>query len=360
MLNVNIKKSLGNILFEASFQMEDSGITAVFGESGAGKTTLINIIAGIVKADSGYVTFNGRDFFNSDKNINLPVHKRLIGYVFQDSRLFPNMSVKKNLLYGSRRIGKNSLQCDFNEVCSLLGITHLLERYPHNLSGGEKQRTAIARALLSNPEILLMDEPLASLDEKRRDEFIDYINIIQNRYKIPVLYVTHSMDEILRLADKACYMNNGKLLYYGEVTDVLNKAGIYGQNKDYGVVFEGFVKECNKAAGTVLINFGGGVVEIPSDNIEEGRKVRFSVNINDVVLSTSNIDKISIRNKYQGIVKEIIKRENNFYDICIDTGADLWARVSSGAFYDLEIKKGMQIYAMIKSAVISSSLKLVH
>lgn len=360
MLEVNIKKSLGNVLIEADFKMENSGITAVFGDSGAGKTSLINIISGLIRADSGFIKFNEKEFFNSEKNINIPIHKRFIGYVFQDSRLFPNMSVRKNLLYGSKRLSSSSLKCDFNEVCSLLGISHLLDRYPHNLSGGEKQRTAIARALLSNPEILLMDEPLASLDEKRRLELIDYINIIQNRYKIPIIYVTHSMEEILRLADSACFMEKGRLLYYGSVVDVLNKARVNSNIKDYGVVCEGIVSKIDEESGMLYIEFDGGIVEIAGKNIEKGRKVRFTININEVVLSCEKIEKISIRNIYKGKVREIVKQEDNFYNILVDSGIDLWARISSQAYNDLEISINKEIYAMVKSAVISSSLKIVH
>ena len=185
MFKIDVEKKLGSLLIKCNFEMESAGITAICGSSGAGKTSVINMTAGLITPDKGIISYNGKEFYNSEKHINLPANKRFTGYVFQESRLFPNMSVKKNLLYGADRKSNNSLNCSLDEVCGLLGITHLLDRYPQNLSGGEKQRVAIGRALLSNPEILLMDEPLASLDDSRKSELISYINIIQKQDVLP-------------------------------------------------------------------------------------------------------------------------------------------------------------------------------
>ena len=187
MIIMNVEKKLGDVLIKCDFKLDSNGITAVYGASGAGKTSIINMMAGLISPDSGIISFRDKEFFNKKKKINIPADKRFIGYVFQDSRLFPNMSVKDNLLYGSKRKSSYSLSCNLEQVCNLLGINHLLERYPQKLSGGEKQRVAIGRALLSNPEMLLMDEPLASLDSLRAKELISYINIIRNNYNIPIV-----------------------------------------------------------------------------------------------------------------------------------------------------------------------------
>lgn len=361
MFKIDVEKKLGNVLIKCSFEMEYPCITAICGFSGAGKTSIINMIAGLISPDKGIISYNDREFYNSEKNINIPANKRFTGYVFQESRLFPNMKVKANLLYGSNRKNTNSLICSLDEVCSLLGISNLLDRYPQNLSGGEKQRVAIGRALLSGPEILLMDEPLASLDEARRSELITYINIIQKHYKLPILYVSHSIDEIMQLADMALYMENGISKYYGKTVEVLNKASVRISNHNsFNTIFEGVIEKYDEENGTALIKFDGGYVESICEKVAQGRKIRFSVNIHDVVLSIKKPDGISIRNIYKGKVIDIIKQPNNFYDISIDIGSIIWARISYGAYKELNISKEISLFVMIKSAAIADTLKFVH
>lgn len=360
MIKVDVEKKLGSVLIKCNFEIASNGITALCGSSGAGKTSIINMVAGLITPDKGVISFRGKEFYNSEKNINLKADKRFIGYVFQESRLFPNMRVKKNLLYGSLRKSNNSLQCTLEQVCDLLGIGHLLDRYPQHLSGGEKQRVAIGRALLSNPEILLMDEPLASLDEPRRNELISYINIIQSHYNIPILYVSHSVDEILQLSDKAVYMENGLLKYAGNTVEVLNKSDMKNTSKSYSTIFEGVITEYNSELSLAGIDFGAGIIEAACDNVESGRKVRFAINVDDVVLSSQYPKNISIRNIFQGEVVDIIKKSDNFYDICINIGKDIWSRISQGAYNDLQISMGRKIYVMVKSAAVSDSLKVVH
>lgn len=361
MIKMNVEKNLGDINIKCDFELNSTGITAICGTSGAGKTTLINMVAGLLTPDKGIISFNGKEFFNHSKHINIRADKRFTGYVFQDSRLFPNMSVKKNLLYGFKRKSAGSLICDMEQVCQLLGITHLLDRYPQKLSGGEKQRVAIGRALLSHPEILLMDEPLASLDVLRKQELIDYINLIHSHYQIPILYVSHSIDEILQLADNAIYMEKGKLKYYGNVVDVLNKTSLkYVNDSSFNTIFEGEIKEYDHQNSQTVISFEGGTVTCSSPELEKGKKVRFSVNTDDVVLSTDYPKNISIRNIYKGTIKNIIKQHNNLYDVEVDIGADIWARISYGAYKDLDITEGREIYVMFKSAAVSESIKIVH
>ncbi len=360
MMKVTVEKKLGNVLISCDFAIKAGGITALCGSSGAGKTSIINMIAGLITPDSGIISFRGKEFFNSSKNINLKPDKRFIGYVFQESRLFPNMSVRKNLLYGSNRKSSHSLKCDLGQVCELLGISHLLDRFPQKLSGGEKQRAAIGRALLSNPEILLMDEPLASLDESRRSELISYINLIQEHYNIPILYVSHSMDEILQLSDNAVFMEEGSLKYFGPTVEVLNKSALRSTNNSYNTIFEGCIKSYNDETSLACIDFGAGTAEAFVEKVEPGKKVRFAVNVDDVVLSSTYPENISIRNIYKGVVEDIIKQQNNFYDIEINIGTKIWSRISSGAYKDLNISKGRQVYVMVKSAAVTDSLKIVH
>lgn len=196
-----------------AFSSGDSGITAIFGPSGSGKTSVINMVAGLLKPDKGQIYFDGEPLFDSRKNINVPPNKRHLGYIFQDGRLFPHLSVRSNLSYGMRLIPKNRRRLGFYDVVSLLELEELLDRRPAKLSGGEKQRVAIGRALLTSPSLLLMDEPLSSLDGRRKSEILPFISRMQKKFLIPVLYVSHSTDELVSIADSVIVLGLGKVVF---------------------------------------------------------------------------------------------------------------------------------------------------
>ena len=198
-MNIALKRALGDFTVNIAFTASATGITALFGPSGSGKTSVINMVAGLLKPDSGHISIHNRVLFDSEKRINLRPEARRIGYVFQEGRLFPHLSVLSNLTYGRNLLPEHERKIPLAEVTDILGITHLLDRRPRLLSGGEKQRVAIGRALLTSPLLLLMDEPLASLDTARKDELLPYITTINRLYSIPVLYVSHSIEEIHRL-----------------------------------------------------------------------------------------------------------------------------------------------------------------
>lgn len=218
MLEINLKKSLGEMELVVDLQIPARGVTALFGLSGAGKSSLINLVSGLLNPDQGYIRLNHKTLVDIEKHICLAPNKRHIGYVFQDARLFPHYSVKGNLMYGV----KDKSAVDFDGILQLLGIEHLLKRYVFSLSGGEKQRVAIGRALLSNPSILLMDEPLTALDLPRKRELLTYLEKLSHEIEIPILYVTHSLDELMALADRMVLMDNGKVIAYDEVQTVVN------------------------------------------------------------------------------------------------------------------------------------------
>ncbi|SHJ47713.1 molybdate transport system ATP-binding protein [Desulfatibacillum alkenivorans DSM 16219] len=209
MLKVRVRKNQGEFSIQAGFTIEDSGVTALFGYSGAGKTSIVNMVAGLSAPDSGVIEMNGRKLFDSEQGINLPPEQRRVGYVFQDARLFPHLTVKGNLIFGMKLAPKGSLYVDFDEVVDMLGIGPLLSRRPARLSGGEKQRVAIGRALLCSPSLLLMDEPLASLDENRKSEVLPFISRLSQGFSIPILYVSHMLSEIEKLADNLVLLENG-------------------------------------------------------------------------------------------------------------------------------------------------------
>ncbi|MDR2695492.1 MAG: molybdenum ABC transporter ATP-binding protein [Deltaproteobacteria bacterium] len=211
-MRVELRRRQGTCLIDVAFQSAEDGISALFGPSGAGKSSIINMVAGLQQPDSGTVSIRGRCLFDSARGINLPPERRNIGYVFQEALLFPHLSVRGNLLYGRRRNQAGGKGIGFDQVVKLLGIEDLLSRKPKTLSGGEKQRVAFGRAVLSNPDILLMDEPLASLDDARKEELLPFIASLSSRFKIPILYVSHSLEEILALTGKIITLANGGIV----------------------------------------------------------------------------------------------------------------------------------------------------
>ena len=221
-LSVDIKHRLGAFELDAAF--ESSGrLTALFGASGSGKTSLVNIIAGLIRPAKGRIAADGRVLVDTAKRIFVPKHRRRIGYVFQDARLFPHMSVRQNLAYGGWFAPRGERHAEKSAVVELLGIGGLLDRRPNLLSGGEKQRVAIGRALLANPRLILMDEPLASLDEARKAEILPYIERLRDETMVPIVYVSHSVAEVARLATDVVVMKDGKVVASGPTADIMQR-----------------------------------------------------------------------------------------------------------------------------------------
>lgn len=209
---VQVKRSQRTFQLDVCFSGAASGITALYGPSGAGKTSVVNMIAGLGKPDSGLISIGGRVLYDAAKDINIPPENRRMGYVFQEDRLFPHMSVSSNLTYGMRLVPKGNRAISMDQVVALLGIEHLLSRRPKNLSGGEKQRVAIGRALLASPSMMLMDEPLASLDENRKEELLPFIRRINTDFSMPIIYVSHVLHEIYRLTDVIVRLRDGHVV----------------------------------------------------------------------------------------------------------------------------------------------------
>jgi molybdate transport system ATP-binding protein len=226
MLSLDVKTKIGNLSMSVSFETA-RGVTALFGSSGSGKTSIVNMIAGLLKPDRGIIALDDERLFDSDAGINVPPHRRGIGYVFQEGRLFPHMTVRANLDYGRRMSGKKREKAEFDRAVELLGIGHLLDRRPGALSGGERQRIAIGRALLLEPRLLLLDEPLASLDDDRKAEIFPYLERLRDHANIPMIYVSHSAAEIRRIANNVVHLEAGKVDKIGAVTDFAVKPSAF-------------------------------------------------------------------------------------------------------------------------------------
>jgi molybdate transport system ATP-binding protein len=352
MLELDFSQQLGDLNLQVSQILPAQGITAIFGLSGAGKTSLINAIGGLTKPDSGHISLNGRMLSDAENKIFLPPEKRRIGYVFQDARLFPHYRVKGNLQYGMAA----SMRGKFDSIVRLLGIEPLLDRFPLTLSGGEKQRVAIGRALLTAPEILLMDEPLAALDLPRKRELMPYLEKLAKEVSIPILYVTHSLDEILRLADKVLVLDNGNVLAMGDLETVWasNILRPWLPREEQSSVLNVSVLEHHQRYEMTALAIGDQRLWISKVDAPEGTPIRVRVNAADVSLVLQpTANNSSIRNVLPAKVLE-----------CLDIGAQvevklamadhiLWARITPWARDELMVRPGQWLYAQIKSVSLS-------
>ena len=354
MLVLDIQKKFPN--FQLNFQQKlERGVTALFGQSGVGKTTLLNMIAGLVSPDQGRIVLNHQPLFDATAQINIPPENRGIGYVFQESRLFPHLSVQKNLCYGYRQSNsaeKHTLH--FQKVVDLLELEPLLKRHPNRLSGGEKQRVAIGRALLCQPKLLLLDEPLASLDAQRKTQILPFLKRVCDELDIPILYVTHLMDEIMHLAHSMAYISEGQCTLFGPLMEVLAQHEVqqfYGLN-EIGSLLEAPVLRHDPSYDLTLLAHGGGLLFLPRMEVAVGQKIRIRVLPRDVILSTLPPTGNSALNILKGTIVSFASADLSHVDILLDVGSPLWARVTRKSKDRLQLTTGKAIYAMVKSVAV--------
>ena len=353
MLKVDAKTSLGSTNIAAKFET-GSGVTALFGQSGSGKSSIVNMIAGLLRPKQGSIECDGRMFFDSRKNIDIPVKKRRIGYVFQESRLFPHMNVSRNLTYG-QWAGKRGTGRDFDEIVSLLGLQDLLPRKPETLSGGERQRVAIGRALLSAPNILLMDEPLASLDGARKAEILPYLERLRTEAGVPILYVSHAMDEIARFADDLVVVSSGSVLAYGPIADVLGRIdlGPATGRHEASSILAGVVRERDKTFDLTGVQVDRQKLFVPGLDAPLGASVRLRIRARDVSIALQRPSEISIQNVIQANVVAIGSPQGPYVELVLALGAQsLRARITTKALALLNIQPGLEVFALIKAVAI--------
>ncbi|MDQ0512850.1 molybdenum ABC transporter ATP-binding protein [Ancylobacter amanitiformis] len=357
MIEIDIRLRRPGFTLEAAFAAPDAGITALFGRSGAGKTTIIQAVAGVVRPDGGRIVVKGEVYFDAAARIDLPIERRRVGYVFQDSRLFPHLSVEGNLRYGERRSRLALKPIGFAAVVDLLGIGHLLGRRPHSLSGGERQRVAIGRALLSQPRLLLMDEPLAALDEARKAEILPYLERLRDAMGLPILYVSHAVDEVLRLADVVVALRDGRPLAIGPVADVMSRPEILPVigRFDVGTLLECVVSRHDGDYALSTLSFAGGELRVPQVAMPIGSAVRARVRARDVALALARPEGVSVSNLLAARIEAVRQQEGPYADIELVVGeVRLAATVTRESVDRLTLRPGLAVWAMVKSVAVES------
>ncbi|CAM7606020.1 MAG: molybdenum ABC transporter ATP-binding protein ModC [Enterobacteriaceae bacterium] len=352
MLELNFSQTLGTHRLQVAENLPASGITAVFGVSGAGKTSLINAISGLTRPEQGRIVLNDRVLYDAEKKICLPPEKRRVGYVFQDARLFPHYNVLGNLRYGMAK----SMTGQFDKLVALLGIEQLLERLPGGLSGGEKQRVAIGRALLTAPELLLLDEPLASLDIPRKRELLPYLQRLAREINIPVLYVSHSLDEILHLADKVMVLEAGAVKAFGNLEDVWGSSVMnpWLPQEQQSSILKVSVLEQHPHYAMTALALGDQHIWVNRLDKPLQAAVRIRIQATDVSLVLQPSGNTSIRNTLRAKVVQNYDLDGQV-EVQLDvSGRTLWARISPWARDELNIKPGLWLYAQIKSVSITA------
>ena len=352
MLELNFSQTLGTHCLQIDESLPASGITAVFGVSGAGKTSLINAISGLTKPQQGRIVLNGRVLNDVEQGVCLAPEKRRVGYVFQDARLFPHYKVRGNLRYGMAK----SMADQFDKLVALLGIEPLLDRLPGSLSGGEKQRVAIGRALLTAPELLLLDEPLASLDIPRKRELLPYLQRLAREINIPMLYVSHSLDEILHLADKVLVLEGGKVKAFGNLEEVWGSSVMHPwlPQEQQSSILRVTVLEHHPHYSMTALALGDQHIWVNKLDKPLQSAVRVRIQATDVSLVLQPSLHTSIRNVLHAKVVQCYD-DNGQVEVQLDvSGSTLWARISPWARDDLAVKPGQWLYAQVKSVSITA------
>jgi molybdate transport system ATP-binding protein len=355
MLRVEVLKQRGDFTLDAAIEVPTPGTIALFGRSGCGKTTLVNVIAGLLQADRVLVDIDGIVLEDSHARSRMPVERRRIGYVFQDSRLFPHLDVTANLRYGEHRAPPGSRIVEFDHVVQLLGLGDLLARRAFELSGGERQRVALGRALLSQPRLLLLDEPLAALDGPRREEVLPYLERLRDRFAIPMVYVSHRFEEVLRLATHVVVMDAGKVAVQGPIEVVSRHPAlrsIVGADA-IGSVLNGSIAATDPQTGLATIRVGDGHLHVTLREATPAAPVRVQLLARDIILATQPVDGLSVRNRMQGTIARIVAEDRDTNLVEVDIGGQVvLSRLTRAACMALALREGLSVWVLVKAVSI--------
>ena len=350
-ITARFQLNYGSFQLQADIDLPGSGISVLFGESGSGKTSLLRCMAGLERPGSGYFKINGSVWQDSSNGIFLPTHKRRLGYVFQEANLFPHLNVNNNLQFGLKRAATiDHSHTSLSSVIDLLGIGHLLGRMPDRLSGGEKQRVAIARALVLNPDILLMDEPLASLDLKRKQEVMPYLLKLQYELAIPIVYVTHSWQEVTQLANFLVMLDRGRVIAAGELTELIGRLDLtLAQNKEAASVWQGKVTSHDSHFQLTAVDFGGCALHLPVIDQAIGTSLRIQIQARDVSIARCEPKATSILNVLPATIKGFADDDSGHTVVSLDCGNNiLLSHITRKSAQMLELTPGLSVFAQIK------------
>lgn len=342
----------GEFVLDAELTASENHVTAVFGPSGAGKTTLLRAVAGLERCDEGFLAVGDRVWQDGERFV--PAHERELGYVFQEPSLFDHLSVRRNLEYGFKRVPPRERRVTFDEAVSLLGVGSLLGRGPEELSGGERQRVALARALLASPRLLLMDEPLASLDRQSKAEILPYIERLHEEMSIPVLYVSHSLGEVARIANHLAWMEEGRIRAAGPIEELLTRVDLpLARGGDAEALVEGTVVGHDPQNHLTLVDFPGGRFTLPGTESAVGAQVRLRILARDVSLTLERQVGTSILNIFPARVADLASEGPAQMMVRLEaSGVPLLSRVTKKSVMALGLEPGREVWVQVKSVAL--------
>jgi len=352
-LEVQLEQRLGDFRLAVEFTAPATGVTALFGRSGSGKTSVLRAVAGLIRAPRGLVRI-GDEVWQDDRRF-IPTYRRSLGYVFQEASLFPHLTVRRNLEYGMRRIAAAQRRIEFDDIVELLGIAPLLKRPVNRLSGGERQRVSVARALLTSPRLLLMDEPLSALDHEAKGAILPYLESLHDELAIPSLYVSHDPNEVARLADHMVLLEQGRVIAQGAAADLLTRLDLpparYG---DAASILEGYVSAHDHSYHLTWIGMHGGRVAVPREDLAVGKRARVEIRARDVSLALRSHCDTSIINLLPARVIDTrdIDPSRLLVRLMLEDGQTLLSRITRRSAVALGLREGMHLYAQIKSVAL--------
>ncbi len=358
-IEIAVRQRYGNFDLDAAFRVERNGITALFGPSGAGKTTVLYAIAGLLRPEGGRIAIDGRVVFDEAAGVFVPPRERRVGYVFQDARLFPHFTVERNLRFGWRRSANPMPETGIAGIVLLLGLAPLLQRKPANLSGGEKARVALGRALLASPEVLLLDEPLAALDAARKNEILPYLERLRDEARLPMIYVSHSLDEVSRLAQEIVILKQGGVAASGPIFDVLTDLRLpdFTGASPFGAIIETTVARHIASSGLTALSFAGGELLVPRMEHAIGTRLRTHIRAEDVMIALEEPRAISANNVLSATIDGLRESTPEHIDLRLLCGATpLIARITRASGKRLELRQGLQVFAIVKSVTVAPQI----
>jgi molybdate transport system ATP-binding protein len=351
-LDVALAGRLGGFALDATFEVPLAGVTALFGPSGSGKTTILRAIAGLTRV-GGRISVGADCWQDDSRRCFVKPHRRAVGYVFQEASLFPHLSVRGNLQFAAKRAAQGRGADDLDDIVRLLGIGPLLDRAPTALSGGERQRVAVGRALLSGPRLLLMDEPLSALDRTTKQDILPYLERLPSERGIPIVYVTHDVAEVARLADRVVALSDGSVAATGAVEEVFENFDLHLEEErtEAGVVLAARVVATDPAYKMTRLDLAGQTLSIPFSGLPDGREVRLRIRARDVSVALARPAGISVRNVLAATILRIVEDpETPFAEVQLAVGpAHLRAQLTREAVRDLQLQEGMDVFALVKS-----------